>query len=147
MRNEWESEDGPTTRDLAYQDVWDEPVCWIDNVTLAYWGWSNGGWGCNDEYILPAAIFVDVRDGKQLQRLLGPNVRQSVSWAPRRLVESFFFDQYLFAVHDEGTTVWDIASGECLLADPQVKPWRYHPDSKEFIEITPTGFRVSTLVG
>ncbi|WP_294399903.1 hypothetical protein [Prosthecobacter sp.] len=141
LNNEWESEDGPTYRDLACREAWDEPVCWINNFTLASWGWGD------EEWMVPAAVLIDVRDGKQLQWFPGPKVRMSGAWPPRRLTESFFFDQYLFAVHDnDGTTVWDIKSGDCLLTDPQVKPWRYHPDSKEFIEITQTGFRVSTLI-
>lgn len=143
MDNKWESEDGPTSRTLAWRDYyWDGPVCWIDSVTLAYWGW-----GRDDEWLVPAVVLVDVRDGRQLKWFPGPKVRPPAVWPPRRLAESFFFDHYLFAVHDdEGTTVWDIDTGECLLTDPQVKPWRYHSDSKEFIEITPTGLRVSTLM-
>lgn len=142
LHNEWESEDGPTTRVLAWREAWDEPVCWIDNFTLASWGWGD------EEWMMPAAVLIDVRDGKQLQWFPGPKVRMSRAWPPVGLAESFFFDRYLFAVHDDiGTTVWDIKSGECLLTDPQVKPWRYHPGSKEFIEITLNGFRVGTLVG
>lgn len=141
LHNQWESEDGPTTLDLACREIWDSPVCWIDNSTLAFWGWGD------DEWILPAIVLTDVRDGKHLKWFPGPQVRQSGAWPPRRPAESLFFDQYLFAVDDAvGTTVWNIESGECLLTAPEVKPWRYHPDSKEFMEITPTGFRVSTLI-
>lgn len=141
MHNVWESEDGSSSRDLASRAYyWDGPVCWIDNTTIAFWGW-----GRDDDWLIPAAVLVDVRDGSQLSWFPGPGARKAV---PCNLAESFFFDHYLFAVDgDEGTTVWDIKSGDCLLTDPKVKPWRYHPDSKEFIEITPTGFRVSTLVG
>ena len=141
LQNQWESEDGATTRDLACREIWDSPVCWIDNSILAYWGWGD------DEWLLPEVVLTDVRDGRCLKWFPGPKVRQSGTWPPRKLAESLFFDHYLFAVDDDdGTTVWDIESGECLLTDPQVKPWRYHPDSKEFLEITPAGFRVSTLI-
>lgn len=141
LHNRWESEDGPTTRDLACREIWDSPVCWIDDSTLAFWGWGD------DEWLLPAVVLTDVRDGSRVKWFPGPKVRQSGAWPPRKLAESLFFDRYLFAVDDdEGTTVWDIESGDCLLTDPQVKPWRYHPDSKEFLEITPTGLRFSTLM-
>ena len=140
MHNVWESEDGSSSRDLVTREYyWDGPVCWIDNSTIAFWGW-----GRDDDWLIPAAVLVDVRDGSQLSWFPGPGARKAV---PCNLAESFFFDHYLFAVDgEEGTTVWEIKSGECLLTDPQVKPWRYHPDSKEFIENMPTGFRVSTLV-
>ena len=36
--NVWESEDGPTAKNLCGQDNWDQPMCWINNRTLAAWG-------------------------------------------------------------------------------------------------------------
>lgn len=140
LSNVWESEDGPTVKELAQRDYfWNGPVCWIHNTTLAFWGW-----GRDDDWLVPAAVLVDARDGQMLQWFPGPDVRKS----RRHSDSSFFFDRHLFAVDDDGgTTVWDINTGECLLTDKDVKPWRYHPDSKEFLEITPTGFRLSTLVG
>jgi hypothetical protein len=39
--NIWESEDGPTAIGLCAQDDWDQPMCWIDNRTLAAWGEDN----------------------------------------------------------------------------------------------------------
>jgi hypothetical protein len=140
IHNVWESEDGASSRELVSRAYYsDGPLCWIDNTTIAFWGW-----GRDDDWLIPAAVLVDVRNGSQLSWFPGPAARKAV---PSNLAESFFFDRYLFTVHDDdGTTVWDIESGECLLTDPQVKPWRYHPDSKEFIEIKPTTFKVSTLM-
>jgi hypothetical protein len=144
LHNEWESEDGPTSVNLSWRENYlNGPFCWIDNVTLVVSGWGRGeGW------LDQAVMRIDVRNGTAGKWFPGPRVRVPViRWAPE-LAQSLFFDRYLFAVGDEeGTTVWDIDTGECLLTAPEVKPWRYHPDSKEFLEVRPRGFRLSMLVG
>lgn len=52
LRNPWESEDGPTSWNLAWRDYFgDGPVCWINAATLAFWGW-----GKDDDWLVPAAV-------------------------------------------------------------------------------------------
>ncbi len=143
LSNPWESEDGPTSRNLVWRDYfWDGPLCWINNTTLVFWGW-----GRDDDWLVPAAVVMDINGGNVLRWFPGPKVRKSQVWPPRKLADSFFYDRHLFSVSDEeGTSVWDIHTGECLLVDASVKPWRYHPDSKEFLEVLPHGFKLSKLV-
>jgi WD40 repeat protein len=142
--NEWESEDGPTCVELTSRlTELNSPVCWVDNVTLAVSGWGREGAGLDQ-----AVMLIDVRSGTRGKWFPGPSVRAPSTGLTLEPAQSLFFDRYLFAVGDkEGTTVWDIDTGECLLTAPEVKPWRYHPDSKEFLEVTPRGFRLSMLVG
>lgn len=144
ISNVWESEDGPTVKTLACRDYfWDGPMCWVDSTTVAFWGW-----GRDDEWLMPAIVLMDAGTGDILRWFPGSRVRQPGAWPPRELSDSLFFDRYIFAVSDEkGTSVWDIETGECLLVDASVKPWRYHPDSKEFLEVLPDGFKVSALIG
>lgn len=141
LLNPYESEDGPTSKSLAQGDFWDGSLCWIDSTTLAIWGWGR------DEWVIPAVALMNVRTGKVVRWFPGPKVRQPSAWPPRKLADSLFFDRYLFAVSDEaGTSVWNIETGECLLVDANVKPWRYHPDSREFLELLPDSFRLTTLI-
>jgi hypothetical protein len=143
LENPWESEDGPTVKTLDWKEYfWDGPVCWIDDSILARWGW-----GQDEDWLIAAVVIVDARKGEAIRWFPGPLVRLPKAWPPRHLGNSLFFDTYLFAVDDHaGTTVWDIVSGERLLADREVKPWRYHPDSKEFLTVNPDGFCISRLV-
>ncbi len=140
--NPWESEDGPSLRRLATRDYyWDGPVCWVDEATVALWGW-----GHDDEWLVPAALLFDAREGRLLRWFPGPRVRPPKAWPPRELADSMVFDGYLFTIHDAaGTAVWDVASGERLHVDPTLKPSRYHRGAKEFLTRTADGLRRSRL--
>ncbi len=49
-------------------------------------------------------------------------MRPPRAWPPRVPADSLFFDGYLFAVHDEdGTTAWDVATGERVCADATLR--------------------------
>lgn len=141
-RNPWESEDGPSRKTLASRAYyWDGPLCWIDDTTIAVWGW-----GHDDEWLVPAVVFYDVKRGRQLRWFAGPETRRPSAWAPKKLAPSLFFDQYLFSVHDEhGTGVWDIENGEQLIQEPSLMPIHYHSGSQEFLSRATDGFRLSRL--
>ena len=141
-RNPWESEDGPSLKTLAGRAYfWDGSLCWIDDSTIAIWGW-----GEDDEWLIPAVRFFDVSVGRELYWFPGPETRPPRAWPPKKLARSLFFDQYLFSVHEErGIAVWDASSGERLLQDPSLAPIQYHPHSKEFLSRTPNGLRLSRL--
>jgi hypothetical protein len=129
--NPWESEDGPSKRGLCTRNYfWDGPLCWIDNRTLAVWGYGN-----DEENLLPAAVLFDVESGRQVRWFAGP-------------VGSFVFDRYLFSSsRDAGTSVWDVATGERLLHDPTFSQTAYHPGARQFVTALPGGsFRLSHLV-
>jgi len=68
--NVWESEDGLSRHylcDRAY--FWDGPLCWIDNTTLAVWGY-----GSDDDWLQPAVRLFDVTTGKEQDWFPGPDI-------------------------------------------------------------------------
>jgi hypothetical protein len=142
--NPWESEDGSSLKTLVGRAYyWDGPVCWVDDATIAIWGL-----GDDDEWLISAVRLFDVRDGRQLNWFPGPEARRPRAWPPKKLATSLFFDEHLFSVKDErGIAVWDVSSGERLLADPSFAPIHYHPGSKEFLTRTPDGIQLSRLTG
>ena len=141
--NSWESEDGPTLKQLAWRSYyWDGPLCWIDDETLAIWGW-----GVDDEWLIPAVRLLDVNSGEQVGWFAGPHVRPTHAWPPKKPVPSLFFDRYLFSVSDEaGLAVWDVGDGHCLLRDSSIAPIHYHPGSKEFLSRSASGFTLTRVV-
>ena len=141
-RNPWESETGPSvgsTADRTY--FWDGPMCWVDDTTLAVWGW-----GDDDLQLLSAVGFYDVASREELRWFPGPEARRTDSNERKHLPPSLFFDGYLFSAHDEhGLAVWDIADGARLLHQPSLTPQHYHPGSKEFISISGETVTLSRL--
>lgn len=141
-RNPWESESGPSVGSTGVRGYfWDGPLCWIDDHTLAIWGW-----GDDDEYLLPAVSFYDVASREELGWFPGPEARRTDSNELKHQPPSLFFDGLLFSVHDvHGLAVWDIADGARLLHEPTLKPLHYHPGSKEFISISGETVTLSRL--
>ncbi len=128
----WESEDGPSLRVLCWRDYfWGKPLCWLDEQTLAVWGY-----GEDDDFIIPAVRVFAVASGKESGWFAGPE-------------GEIAFDSYLFAFSEEhGTTVWDTKTGERLHSEPDLKPECYHPGAKAFISLLPDGrFQISRLRG
>jgi hypothetical protein len=128
--NVWESEDGPSRRDLAMREYyWPSPDAWIDSHTLALTGLH--------DHHLPAngARIIDARSGEVLSSFAGPS-------------GELFFDEYLFASDSDGFTAWDVKTGERVLQEPTFQPVRYNRTSKEFISLLPgNGLRVARLAG
>lgn len=131
-KNVWESEDGETRRrfcDRAY--YWGGPTFWADNRTLAIWGY-----GDDDDNLIPAICFFDVRTGGMLRWFQGPE-------------GELIYDQYVFSFSQEaGMQIWDVDTGERLLHQPGFCPKGYHRRAKSFLTLMPDGsFRISRLVG
>ena len=130
--NLWESEDGSTKRSLCRRNYfWGGPLCWINDNTLAVWGYGN-----DDENLIPAALLFDITSGRLVRWFPGP-------------VGSFVFDHHLFSFSASGgTSVWDVVTGERLLHDRSFCPTVYHPGVQQFVTVTPDGrLRMSSLVG
>ena len=108
---------------------WDGPHCWLNDQLVAVWGY-----GQDDEWLIPAVCIFDVTTGKQVRWFPGPK-------------GTLVFDGFLFSFDDsEGTSVWDIVTGERLLYDPTLLPLGYHPRSKTFLSIRESGrARISRL--
>jgi hypothetical protein len=131
-RNVWESEDGPSRRELCDRAYyWDGPLCWVDDERLAVWGY-----GKDEEWLIPAVRIFDAASGSELRWFAGPEGRLA-------------FDDYLFSLDEsEGTAVWDIDTGERLLREETFWPLRYHRGAKVFLTPELDGsFRVSRLRG
>lgn len=85
--------------------------------------------------MLDAVRIFDARSGKELRWFAGPAGRLA-------------FDNYLFSFGETiGTSVWDVTSGERLLADEGTRPLRYHPCARVFLSMGDVGFTLSRLVG
>lgn len=130
--NPWESEDGPSKRALCDRPYfWGGPLCWIDDRTVAVWGYGN-----DDENLIPAALLFDVESGRRLSWFAGPD-------------GTFAFDRHLFSYSAKaGTSVWDVTTGERLLHDASFRPSVYHPGAGAFVTLIEEGrLRLSRLVG
>jgi hypothetical protein len=129
--NVWESEDGASVKRLAETSYyWNGPMCWIDDTTLAIWGF-----GDDDLALIPAVRICDVITGKLKRWFAGPEAGLLI------------FDNYLFSSSEKhGTDVWDLATGERWLHDEELKPKCYNRYTHEFLTIQPDqSFSVSTL--
>jgi hypothetical protein len=148
QENVWESEDGPSKGMIFWREsVWDDPVCWIDERTLAVWGFGS-------HYApIPAVRIFDRATGSLLRWFPGPEVdhearprretpRAALDPGPRLL-----FDEHLFAISSShGVSVWDADTGERLLRDADCRPDRYHPATRQFLTLLGDGsLRLSWL--
>ncbi len=147
--NVWESEDGASKKTLCWRAYyWDGPLCWINDQTLAVWGY-----GRDDEWLIPAVRIFDVESGKELRwfpgSVGGTKVSSSGTITMRWAVGgSLMFADYLFSFAEGyGTSVCDVVTGERLLLDPSFCPMRYHRGTKQFLTLLPDeGFQVSRLL-
>lgn len=130
--NPWESEDGPTRKDLCSRFYfWDSAVCWVGTDRLAVWGY-----GQDADWLRPAVRLFDVTTGAETDWFPGP-------------AGELAFDGVLFASDPAaGTAVWDVETGDRLHADPGLRPRRYHPGRKAFLSFSDDGrYTVSRLAG
>jgi predicted NAD-dependent protein-ADP-ribosyltransferase YbiA (DUF1768 family) len=121
-QNVWESEDGPSVRDGEGRVYfWDGPLCWLDHRTIAVWGYGN-----DEESMLDAAVIWDVESGDRSKWIAGPK-------------GEFFFDQHLVSSDlNQGTTVWSVESGDCILKDHNVVLSYHHRRSRTFLSVDET---------
>ena len=128
--NAFEAEDGPSKRCLrriAY--LWDVPRCFVGDHTLAAWGF-----GGDDDWMVPAAEIYDVPAGKRVRWFAGP---------PKG---PFVFDRNLVVAGPDGTTVWDVETGERLLEEPGFRPLAFHAGARRYISLREGKIVVSELV-
>jgi hypothetical protein len=113
--NVWESEDGPSVLDLRQVSYfWDGPSCFLDDGTLAVWGF---GWDA--DVMADAALIVDVESGRAKRWFAGPPSGR------------FSFDRHLVVTTlKDGATAWDVETGERLLHDPAFGLSVHHPRAR-----------------
>jgi len=116
---DWDKENDPSLMELCQRPgFWDGPLCWIDERTVAVWGY-----GEDADWIIPAVRLFDVVAEKELGWFAGPE-------------GTLVYDEYLFAMSEkQGLTAWDVATGERVLADPDFHPTHYHRGAKQFLQI------------
>ena len=143
--NVWESEDvEPTDCFRAY--FWGGPICWIDNKTLAVWGYGNDA-----DWLLPAIRLFDVPTNKELRWFPGPQTSRDKEafWEPKVPFHNgwMVYDEFLFACSIEhGVSVWDVASGAWLCEDASFYPAAYQRSTKTFLTLRPDcAFQLSHL--
>jgi hypothetical protein len=129
--NVWEAEDGASKRCLCHRDSWDLPLCWVGADRLAVWGY-----GQEDTAMIPAVRIFDVVGGEEVRWFPGPQGELA-------------FDEYLYSFDPtEGTSGWDIDTGERLLREEVFCPLRHHPSARSFLTLEADGsFRVTRLRG
>jgi hypothetical protein len=130
QENIWESEDGPSKKYFCQRAYcWDGPLCWIDDQHLAVWGY-----GGDDEWLIPAACIFNVMTGKL------------VRWFPGPMGSMVADDGHLFSWNTDGTSVWDLTTGERLAIDSTLCPVGYHHLTKCFLTVLGDGnYRLSRL--
>ncbi len=129
ISNLWESENGPSVRSLTYREDWNQPLCWIDDGTIAVWG--IGGY---DEDEKSSGIWTFNSESLEKRLLLDPGFSPHRPWPPKTGRQGWmvFDGGLLFAIDPStGTTVWTLA-GERLHFEAGFAPRRYHPDRREF---------------
>ena len=125
--NVWESEDGPSKHALCHRSYfWDGPLCWVGDRTLAVWGY-----GTDDDWLLPAVRLFDVASGEETGWFPGPEKGEMLAAADAGTLLSFSGEQ--------GTSVWDVATGDRLLHALDFRPHAYHPGAKRFVTLFPDG--------
>jgi hypothetical protein len=119
--NPWESEDGPSLRELCARGYhWNVPMAWLGDDLLAV-----GGIGDNDAAMLPGARLFDPATGEEVRAFAGP--------------EGAFFGYAgrLYSAHPDGLDVWDPATGERTGRVPGFVPTHLHPARGELAALTP----------
>lgn len=140
--NVWESEDGSSKKYLCYRENWSRLICWINNHTLAIWGYGEL------EYTLPAVRLFDVISGEEIKWFPGVEVAAQEENYPDSMItqkQAIYFDQYLFACSEKyGLSVWDVEKGSRLLIDDTITPIGYHQGSREFLSCLKDGTYLRT---
>lgn len=117
--NVWESEDGPSVRQLCWRDYhWNTPMCWVGENLLAI-----SGIGADDEAMLAGVRIFDVTTGVEVRTFAGPT--GALFADPNRL----------YAAAPDGLQVWDPAMGERTATIPDFVPTSRHPGTGEFAAI------------
>nr|WP_309690252.1 hypothetical protein [Armatimonas sp.] len=140
----WESEAVQPTP--CIRDFWGGPICWVDNTTLAVWGY-----GDMEKWVLPAIRLFDVPTGRELRWFPGPQTSRDKEafWEPTVPFHQgwIVYDEVLFACSSEhGVSAWDVVSGTWRFEDASFYPAAYQRSTKTFLTLLPDGaFQLSRL--
>ncbi|MFI1586281.1 hypothetical protein [Embleya sp. NPDC020630] len=119
--NPYESEDGPTRRELAPRfEAWDAPRVWLDDRRLAVWGFGV------DEQLHDGVRIYDAESGTETDWFPGP-------------VANLAADGTLLYSLQPHLTVYEIATGLQLLIEPDYAAQSRHPRTGRLLAIDDTG--------
>jgi len=132
--NIWESEDGPTKRDVCARSYyWDHGIAWLNERTVAI-----GGIGDDDTEMVDGARIFDITS----TGTAGPKWRSDWSWA--REISAFagpagkFFSdkKYLYSAGKDGLSRWDPRAGVRTGHIENFFPSRHHVWSGELVQLS-----------
>ncbi|MFI6985262.1 hypothetical protein ACIBSV_42730 [Embleya sp. NPDC050154] len=119
--NPWESEDGPTRRELAPRlETWDAPRVWLDDRRLAVWGFGV------EEQLHDGVRVYDAETGAETDWFPGP-------------VANLAADGTLVYSLQPHLAVYEIATGRRLLVEPDFAARSRHPRTGSLLAIDDTG--------
>jgi hypothetical protein len=120
MENPWESEAGPSVRNLCRRNYyWGHPMCWVADDHLAL-----SGIGFDVDHMLPGVRIFNVVTGHEVNAFAGHG-------------GPLFFDHYLYSGAPDSLHVWDVRTREHLGGIPEFSPTRHHPGSHELASLSP----------
>ena len=130
--NVWESEDGPTKRDVCPRTwYWNHGMCWLDSTTFAVEGIGDD----NDKMLDGARIFdVTALEPSRSDEWGGLYARE-IATVPGPAGRFFSDGVRLFAAAEEGLSAWDPTSGKRLGSVKGFRPTRHHRGARELIEL------------
>jgi hypothetical protein len=121
VENAWEADDGSSVRYINQRGgYWGEPLCWINENTLAVWG-------VGEEILVDSIELINAETGRRVRWFAG---------VPRG---ALYFDEYLFSVTKTTTEIWDIEAGARLATIPDFTPLTFHPRTRQFLSVLPNG--------
>lgn len=130
--NVWESEDGPTRKDVCARDYyWDHGIAWLDEETVAI-----AGIGDDDAVMIEGARIFDVTSSKA-----GDKWRSD--WLCAREVTAFagpagrFFSdgKWLYSADATGLSKWDPKSGDRTGQIENFHPTHHHLGTGELVQL------------
>ena len=130
--NVWESEDGPSRRELCLRAYyWNGPMIWIDDTRVAI-----GGLGEDDDEMVAGARIFDVTAAVAPVIWDAPADNASEPLAFGGPAGRFFSDGgWLFSADASGLSRWDVATGERTGELPGFEPSHHHRGSGELVQL------------
>jgi hypothetical protein len=132
--NVWESEDGPTRRDVcARESCWDHGMAWLNEKTVAVGGIGDGNGQMTDG--------VRVFDITSTGPPSSPEWRSDWLWAKEVSVFAgpagrFFSDgRWLYTAVEAGFSMWDPSTGRQTGHIDGFRPTHHHLGAREFVQL------------
>jgi hypothetical protein len=133
LSNPWESEDGPSKRDICSRDYhWGHALCWIDEKTIAI-----GGIGDDDEIMTAGTRIFDITSTGKASDEWRSDKKWPLETATFHGPAGLFFSNgtSLFSADAIGLSRWNITSGVQTGHIPSFIPTRHHRGASELVQL------------